>query len=80
MDDSGPIMFGAAFLIVGIVFWWSNQHESRFVCLYSDKECSLAVGTWVLADVTLAAFVGAAIAAFFAVNAAPVSSASITHF
>ena len=64
-----PIIVGAIFLLCGVVFWLSNPHESWLTCVYSDKDCSLTVATWALADVTLAAFIAAAVAAFFAVNA-----------
>jgi hypothetical protein len=66
---AAPIFVGAVFFIVGLAFWTSYPHESWRTCIYTDKDCSLAVGTWFLADVTLAAFLAAGVAAFFAANA-----------
>lgn len=49
-------------------YWASVQHEGALACVYSDKDCSLASGTWVLADFTLSAFIAAAVAAFYTVQ------------
>lgn len=66
---SVPALAGTVFVLVGVYYWRTYSHESPFDCLYGDKDCSLAVGTWLLGFVTLAAFLAAASAAVFAARA-----------
>jgi hypothetical protein len=64
-----PIFIGILFLLIGALYWSHVSHESLLRCLYSDKDCSLASATWVLAVFTFSAFIAAGVAAIFAGNA-----------